>query len=125
MVVQLVDKLADLHAWGRATSGQWWGLISWSVYGRLDDGINGHLFCSAWVLAGELQPSRDPSQQPLYRLVERFDLAAEPTTWPRLAAPAESRWHHYGAITARPPDRIPGMAYADPGGYPVSRGPLV
>lgn len=102
VIVQLIRQLADLHAWGRAEAG-WWGLVSWRSYGSFSDGTNGYLYTSAWVPARLLEPSGDPAMAALYRAVERFDLPADPSAWPRPAATAGRRWRHCGPLEAAPP----------------------
>lgn len=103
VVATVLRQLADLRAWGRAADGRWWALLSWSVYGNLDGGGNGFVHCSAWVPASQVTSSTDPTQIPLYRLVERFDLPPDPTVWPTPAASRGRTWYHYGPLTDRPP----------------------
>jgi hypothetical protein len=103
VVATVLAQLADLHAWGRDARGQWWALLSWGVYGNLDTGGNGFVYCSAWVPSTQVHTSTDPTQVPLYRLVERFDLPPDPAAWPTPAGSRGRTWHHYGAVTARPP----------------------
>ena len=97
----MLSQLADLHAWGRDGAGQWWALVSWTVYGNTTEG-NAYRHVSAWVPAAAVQRSYDPSQLPLYRVVERLDLNADPSTWPTPAASRGRVWTHHGAITAAP-----------------------
>jgi hypothetical protein len=108
VVVPLVNRLADVHAWGRDVEG-WWALISWSVYGTLAEGHNGHVHCSAWVPAAGVHPSNDPTVQQEYRYLERLDLPADRSAWPTPAASTGRQWHHYGAITTPPTGPTPGL----------------
>jgi hypothetical protein len=50
VLAKLINRLTDLHAWGRSPDGQWWALVSWELYGQLRGG-NGHLHCSGWMPA--------------------------------------------------------------------------
>lgn len=102
VVVELVRELADLHAWGRS-EGSWWGLVSWRTFGCFADGVNGYLHTSAWVPARLLDPSRDPVAVAEYQTVQRFDLPADRSAWPRPAATAGRRWRHCGALEVPPP----------------------
>jgi hypothetical protein len=103
VVATVLGQLADLRAWGRAADGRWWALLSWGVYGNLDAGGNGFIYCSAWVPSSQVTSSSDPTQIPLYRLVERFELPLDPAVWPTPAGSRGRIWHHYGALTTRPP----------------------
>jgi hypothetical protein len=107
VIASLVHQLADLHAWGKDARG-WWALISWSTYGVLDAGHNGHVHCSAWVPADTVQRSADPMLATEYRSIERFELPPDPAAWPILACRLNESWHHFGAITAHPGE-IPGI----------------
>lgn len=104
----MLAQLADLHAWGRDRAQRWWALVSWTVYGNTTEG-NAYRYVSAWVPASALRRSADPSQDPLYRAVERLDLDADPATWPTPAGTRGRVWTHYGAIT-EPPAALEGIA---------------
>jgi hypothetical protein len=49
-------------------------LVSWPVYGCGTDGLLGDTFCSTWIPASELQPSRSATELPGYAQLARFDL---------------------------------------------------
>jgi hypothetical protein len=106
VIARLVNQLADLHAWGKAADG-WWGLITWSVHGRLDDGVLGDVQCSAWIPADELQASISPEERPGYAQLVRLELPAG-SAWPTPATRGQQSWHHYGRLD-HPPEPPPGL----------------
>ncbi len=120
--MQLIRQLADLHAWGRS-EGSWWGLVSWRSYGSFPDGTNGYLYTSAWVPARLLEPSSDPAAVAQYQAVERFDLPADRSAWPRPAATAGRRWRHCGPLEAPPPPLTELTPLVGGTGLPKARAP--
>jgi hypothetical protein len=107
VIARLFNKLVDLHAWGRAADGGWWGLVTWTVFGWGEDGVLGDTWCSAWIPAAELQPSMSNTELPGYAQLVRFELPAG-SAWPVPAARAHQTWHHYGPLE-RPPGPVPGV----------------
>jgi hypothetical protein len=122
VVVQLVRQLADLHAWGRS-EGDWWGLVSWRTYGSFVDGVTGYLHTSAWVPAELLAPSADPDAIREYQTVQRFDLPADHSAWPRPAASTGRRWRHCGPLLAAPPPASELTPLVGGTGLPAARPP--
>jgi hypothetical protein len=102
VIARLIERLADLHAWGRDPQGTWWALVSWSVYGQLPGG-NGHVWCSAWLPAVQIEQSANRDERQKTVDIPWLDLPADRATWPTVRTRAANRWHHYGAITERPP----------------------
>ena len=78
------------------------GLITWSVHGRLDDGV-----------LSELQASVSPTERPGYAQLVRLDLP-DASPWPAPATRGELTWHHYGRLD-HPPGPPPGIRVVGPG----------
>jgi hypothetical protein len=103
-----------------APDGQWWALLSWSLYGQLP-GHNGHINCSGWVPASTVHQSTNPEEQRKYPDVPRLALPADLHTWPALPPRHGTRWHHYRRLTHRP-GLPPGISVLTRD-YPPSSGP--
>jgi hypothetical protein len=106
VVVRLLGKLCELQAWGRASDG-WWALVVWQVYVKRSD-HNTHVYCSAWIRADQVEPSRNEEERRKYPTVTRTDLHLDRTTWPKPAVPLSWVCHHFGALEDAPPP-LPGV----------------
>jgi hypothetical protein len=93
-----VNKLADLHLWGRAAGG-WFALISWELYGGLVGGTNGHVHCSARVPAADLRLSETAFSADHYGCVAKARLPVDAEHWPALSLQSGRTAHHYGLVT--------------------------
>ena len=98
---------AELDVWGRDAGGEWWALVTWTVYVAPPDGAGIRpVGCSAWVPGRCVAQPQEPVE---YLEVRRMRLGAEPAEWPAPVDRAGAHWRGYylGVLDGREPQLPP------------------